>query len=434
MKITVKESTMVTPEKETPKTKLWCNNLDMVAPNVHTPSVLIYKPNGSTHFFDAKVMKEAISRTLVAFYPMAGRVKEDEHGRMYIDCQGQGVLFVEAESEGVLDDLGDFAPTLEFNKLIPMLDYSLPSDSIPIFVLQVTQFTCGGVVLGVGVQHYGADGTSALHFFNSCADMARGLDIAIPPFLDRTILCARDPPQPAFEHVEYQPAPPFISPIKSTSDETIKIYKLTRDQLNILKAKMRKACHDNTINYSRYEMLSGHIWKCMCKARGLSSDQESRLIIATCGRTRLQPPLPPGYFGNVIFTTAPVAMAGEIQSNHISYGAGVIHDALVKMNDDYLRSAIDYLELQPNLNIKKLLPEAQKLKCFNVKVTSWLTLPIHDADFGWGPPVFMGPGRSAMAEGKSILLPSPIKDGSLSIVIALREEHVELFTKLFYDI
>ncbi|XP_071711491.1 shikimate O-hydroxycinnamoyltransferase-like [Rutidosis leptorrhynchoides] len=429
MKITIRKSTMVKPAKETPKTRLWSSNLDMVAPNVHTPSVFIYRSNGSPNFFDAKVMKESLSRTLVAFYPMAGRVIEDEHGRIEIDCQGQGVLFVEAESKGVLEDLGDFAPTSDFNKLIPVVDYSLPTESNPILVLQVTHFKCGGVVLGVGMQHYAADGTTGVHFLNTWSDMARGLHIALPPFIDRTLLRARDPPQPAFKHVEYKPAPPLKSPLKSSSDEIVdKIYKLTRDQINMLKAKSK--ANGNTINYSTYEILSGHVWKCLCKVRGLFSDQESRVIIATSGQGRLQPPLPPGYFGNVIFTTTPIAKAGEIQSNPSSYAAGIIHDSLVKMNNMYLKSAIDYLELQPDL--KNLVPEAQKLKCFNLDITSWISLPIHDTDFGWGRPIFTGPGV-AVAEGVSIVLPSPIKDGSLSIVIALKSEHVEHFTKLMYD-
>ncbi|GJW82549.1 chloramphenicol acetyltransferase-like domain-containing protein, partial [Tanacetum coccineum] len=57
--------------------------------------------------------------------PVAGRLKEDEDGRIEIDCQGQGVLFVEVESDGVIDDFGDFAPRMECLELIPTVDYSL---------------------------------------------------------------------------------------------------------------------------------------------------------------------------------------------------------------------------------------------------------------------------------------------------------------------
>ncbi|GKB23328.1 chloramphenicol acetyltransferase-like domain-containing protein, partial [Tanacetum coccineum] len=56
---------------------------------------------------------------------VAGRLKEDEDDRIEIDCQGQGVLFVEAVSDGVIDDFGDFAPRMECLELIPTVDYSL---------------------------------------------------------------------------------------------------------------------------------------------------------------------------------------------------------------------------------------------------------------------------------------------------------------------
>ncbi|KAH0687387.1 hypothetical protein KY285_017949 [Solanum tuberosum] len=435
MKIEVKKSTMVQPATETPQLRLWNSNVDLVVPNFHTPSVYFYRPTGSPNFFDGKVLKEALSKALVPFYPMGGRLCRDEDGRIEIDCKGQGVLFVEAESDGVVDDFGDFAPTLELRRLIPAVDYSQGIESYALLVLQITHFKCGGVSLGVGMQHHAADGASGLHFINTWSDMARGLDITIPPFIDRTLLRARDPPQPQFPHVEYQPPPtlkateenaPNAEPVPETS---VSIFKLTRDQINTLKAKSKE--DGNTVNYSSYEMLAGHVWRSTCMARGLTQDQETKLYIATDGRARLRPSLPPGYFGNVIFTATPVAVAGDLQSKPIWYAASKIHDQLAIMDNDYLRSALDYLELQPDL--KALVRGAHTFKCPNLGITSWSRLPIHDADFGWGRPIFMGPGGIAY-EGLSFMLPSPINDGSQSVAISLQAEHMKLFEKFLYDI
>ncbi|XP_004235891.2 shikimate O-hydroxycinnamoyltransferase [Solanum lycopersicum] len=435
MKIEVKNSTMVQPATETPQLRLWNSNVDLVVPNFHTPSVYFYRPTGSPNFFDGKVVKEALSKALVPFYPMAGRLCRDEDGRIEIDCKGQGVLFVEAESDGVVDDFGDFAPTLELRRLIPAVDYSQGIESYALLVLQITHFKCGGVSLGVGMQHHAADGASGLHFINTWSDMARGLDLTIPPFIDRTLLRARDPPQPQFPHVEYQPPPTLKTteenvPNAETVPETsVSIFKLTRDQINTLKAKSKE--DGNTVNYSSYEMLAGHVWRSTCMARGLTQDQETKLYIATDGRARLRPSLPPGYFGNVIFTATPVAVAGDLQSKPIWYAASKIHDQLAIMDNDYLRSALDYLELQPDL--KALVRGAHTFKCPNLGITSWSRLPIHDADFGWGRPIFMGPGGIAY-EGLSFILPSPINDGSQSVAISLQAEHMKLFEKFLYDI
>ena len=138
MKITVQESTLVPPAEEAPQRRLWNASADLIHPNLHTTSVYFYRPDGSDNFFDTKVLKDALSRALVPFYPIAGRLKRDDGGRIEIDCNGEGVLFVEAESDGVVDDFGDFAPTLELRQLIPAVDYSLGISSYSLLVSQVS--------------------------------------------------------------------------------------------------------------------------------------------------------------------------------------------------------------------------------------------------------------------------------------------------------
>lgn len=137
MIIEVRESTMVKPATETPRRVLWNSNLDLVIPSIHTPSVYFYRPTGASNFFDPEIIKLGLSKALVPFYPMAGRLRRDDDGRIEIDCNGEGVLFVEAESNSVIDDFGDFAPTPELRRLIPPVDYSGGIASYPLLVLQV---------------------------------------------------------------------------------------------------------------------------------------------------------------------------------------------------------------------------------------------------------------------------------------------------------
>ncbi|KAL6012186.1 hypothetical protein ACLOJK_002664 [Asimina triloba] len=429
--VNVKESTMVRPAQETPKLYLWSSNVDLAVPRIHTPSVYFYRPNAAasstTSFFDPHVMKDALSKALVPFYPMAGRLCKDAKGRIEIDCNAAGVLFVEAESPAIVDDFGDFAPTLDYKQLIPIVDYTYHISSYPLLVLQVTYFKCGGVSLGVGMHHHVADGFSGLHFINHWSDVTRGLDLATPPFIDRTLLRARDPPTPKFQHVEYQPPPTMNKPQPEPGPLTASIFKITRDQLNILKTKYRD---DARPRYSSYMMLAGHVWRCVSKARELPDDQLTKLYIAIDGRARLRPPLPPGYFGNVFFISTPVVIAGNLMNNPPTAAAGHIHDALERMDDEYLRSALDYLELQPDLNMLIRGPDIFRLP--NLVFTSWARLPLYVADFGWGRPIFVGPGGIPL-EGWSCVLPSPIDDGSLSFGISLQADHMIKFQKYLYD-
>ncbi|CAN0862726.1 Shikimate O-hydroxycinnamoyltransferase [Linum grandiflorum] len=438
MMINVKESTLVQPKEETPIGGLWISDADLVVLRTHLLTVYFYRrPVEVADFFDPATLKQGLSKALVPFYPMAGRLALDQSGRIEINCNSQGVLFVVAESNSEVDDFGDFAPSLELRQLIPTVDYSAGISSYPLLVVQVTYFKCGGVSLGVGVQHQVSDGFSSLHFINTWSEMCRGLTLNIPPSIDRTHLCARDPPRPRFQHIEYQPSPPMQlkTPNLATAEAvTCRIFKLTKDKINALKTKSKSEqakTPSNTVSYSSYEVLAGHIWRCVSQARGLSGDQETKLYIATDGRSRLRPCLPQGYFGNVIFTTTPVALVGELLNRPTWLVAGRIHDALTRMDDEYLRSALDYLHVQPDLS--SLTKGAHTFKCPNLGITSWARLPVHDADFGWGRPVFMGPGAVPF-EGLSFLLPSPTNDGSMSLVISLLADHMKEFEKLISDL
>ncbi|KAI7737034.1 hypothetical protein M8C21_007534 [Ambrosia artemisiifolia] len=388
MKVVVIESTMVRPAEATQAKNLWLSSLDLMAPSIHAQQVYFYRPNGALNFFDTEVMKDALSKALVAFYPLGGRLKQGKDGRIEIDCQGQGALFVEAECDGILDDF------------------------------------CNSLQMWWSF----ANGTSAMHFTNMWSNICRGLDITSPPFMDRTLLRAHDPPQPVFNHIEYHQDQKVNSLGQVPLDETntvCKMFKVTRKQLNVLKAKSKE--DRNTIRYSTFEILASHVWKCVCKSRRLREDVGTKAYILTNGRARLQPQLPPGYFGNVNFITSAIATAGEIQSQPIWYAASKIHDALVTMNNDYLKSALDYLE--QHLDQKPIV----SYKYTNIRIVSWGRLGIHDADFGWGRPVFMGPLR-VRYEGMCFVLPSPIDDGSLSIIIRLEVEQMMLFSNLFYTI
>ncbi|KAK1407147.1 hypothetical protein QVD17_38758 [Tagetes erecta] len=127
----------------------------------------------------------------------------------------------------------------------------------------------------------------------------------------------------------------------------------------MLKAKSRE--EGSPINYTSFETFSGHVWKCVCRARKLPDDQETKLHFATNGRACLEPALPLGYFGNAIFTNNAIAIAGEIVS---------------------IKSKLTY-------------------KTPGLAITTWAWLPIHDVYFGWGLAIDM--------EGLCIVLPSPIK-------------------------
>jgi Transferase family len=53
----------------------------------------------------ANVIKEALAKALVFFYPLAGRIVEPEPGQPAIECSAHGVYFVEAKADCTLEDV-----------------------------------------------------------------------------------------------------------------------------------------------------------------------------------------------------------------------------------------------------------------------------------------------------------------------------------------
>ncbi|KAJ4844057.1 hypothetical protein Tsubulata_029248, partial [Turnera subulata] len=421
MKINIKESTIVCPAKETPQRRLCFSNLDLLQTRYHLPTVLLYEPNDSnnSNMFDAHVLKEALSKVLVPFYPAAGRLAKDENGRIEIDCNAKGVLFIEAETDSPTSDLGDFMPGPELCQLVPTVDDS-DITLYPLVLLQVTKFSCGGVCLGSAISHALVDGEGALNFINSWASLARGLSSCSPPYVDRTILRARDPPRPTFHHIEYDQPPTLNIPAPEPKPTSMTNLKITPEQLNTLRSKVNNANGTETYHYSTYQILTAHIWRCVTKARGLPGDQATKLSIATNGRSRLNPPLPPGYFGNVIFHAIPLALAGDLVSESLLHTVERIDRAIRKMDDNYLRSAMDRLEEIGDLTTITRGPNTCRNP--NLNVVNWTRLPFYEADFGWGKPLFLRPTRTF--EGTAYLYSSPANDRSFLLAICLEADHV----------
>lgn len=110
----------------------------MLVPTVHAPGVYFYRrPNDSSNFFEAGLLKEALSNVLVPFYPMAGRLGRDENGVIHIQCNGEGALLMVAETSCVIDHFREFESSLKLLNFVPNVDYSNDISSYPLLLAQV---------------------------------------------------------------------------------------------------------------------------------------------------------------------------------------------------------------------------------------------------------------------------------------------------------
>ncbi|XP_074279652.1 anthranilate N-benzoyltransferase protein 1-like isoform X2 [Silene latifolia] len=185
---------------------------------------------------------------------------------------------------------------------------------------------------------------------------------------------------------------------------------------------------------STYAIFAAHLWRCVTKARSLPYDQEVRLYIPVNGRSRLkEPSLPKGYFGNVLFRGVCIAKAGDIASQPLFCTTGIVQEAIARMDNEYLRSAIDYLAVNPGLSsLNPSLTWIQQERSPNLSINSWFGIPFEEADFGLGEPTWVRLGGVGY-EGQTLIMPSTNGDGSLSVSINLSMAHMNIFKNYIYD-
>ncbi|KAK6128227.1 hypothetical protein DH2020_038031 [Rehmannia glutinosa] len=118
----------------------------------------------------AKVIREALSKTLVYYYPYAGRLFEGPDYKLMVDCTEEGVVFVEADAVLSLNQPGDHTlqPPCRYPELL-LCDVVPPgSDGLmigwPLMFVQVTRFNCGGFALAIRFNHVMSDALGSIQF------------------------------------------------------------------------------------------------------------------------------------------------------------------------------------------------------------------------------------------------------------------------------
>ncbi|CAM8919146.1 unnamed protein product [Rhodiola kirilowii] len=411
--------TLIPPAEETDKGLYYLSNLDQnIAVIVRTIYCFRSETDGNERAVE--VIKDALAKVLVHYHPLAGRLTISPDGKLIVDCTGEGAVFVEAEADCSMDDIGDMTKPdpVKLGKLV----YDIPGAEnilqIPPLVVQVTKFKCGGFVLGLGMNHCMFDGLGAMEFVNSWGEMARGLSLKVPPFVDRSILKARTPPNIESAHREFEQIVD-ISDTKELYDESMlyRAFCFSPEKLELLK---KKATEDGKLTKcTTFEALSAFVWKARTESLRMKPDQETKLLFAVDGRARFVPPLPKGYFGNGIVLTNAMAKAGELLDNPLSFTVELVQKAVELVTDSYMRSAIDYFELtrkRPSLAATLL-------------ITTWSRLSFHTTDFGWGEPLFSGP--VALPEKEVSLFLSHGKERkSINVLLGLPASAMTQFEKL----
>ncbi|KAK9193163.1 hypothetical protein WN944_003860 [Citrus x changshan-huyou] len=282
------------------------------------------------------------------------------------------------------------------------------SEAKPLLGVQVTELV-DGIFIACTINHSVVDGTSFWHFFNSWSEISRGSDcISKLPVLERGFL----------SDSEYFPSRLPLWSIEPSGTHTPppnlrqRVFHFTKENIAKLKAKANAEI-GSTNKISSLQAILSHIWRSFTRNRSLDPDEEVHFMLGMGVRQRLQPPLPPEYFGNA------AQVLGEFASmkarDQLEQGLG---NVALKMNkfiaaytDEKIKNFLESWGKNPEILTWDSLPTKNNA-CF---VSSSPRFNFYGNDFGWGRPIAVrsGPANKA-AEGK-ITLFAGVEEGSVDV-------------------
>ncbi|KAJ8535436.1 hypothetical protein K7X08_023156 [Anisodus acutangulus] len=382
------------------------------------------------------LLKRSLSQTLTHFPPLAGRLLTDTDGYVYISCNDAGADFFHAAAThifirdviGPIDVPDHVKEFFAFDRTV-----SYQGHFKPLLAVQVTELA-DGVFIGCSVNHAVIDGTSLWNFFNTFAEVTRGVKRIKrqPDFSRDSVLIS----SAVLKIPSGGPKVTFSldAPLRE------RIFSFTRESILRLKDKtnnsnmggeidiaevMGKQSNDPlkmieaVTEISSFQSLCALLWRAVTRARKFHASKLTTFRMAVSCRPRLHPKLHPLYFGNAIQSIPTYASAGDILSHDLRWCAKQLNKNVKAHDNAMVRKYVEDWESDP--------------RCFPLgnfdgamlTMGSSPRFPMYDNDFGWGRPIAVRSGRANKFDGKISAFPGRKVGGSVDLEVVLAPETMD---------
>ncbi|CAA7396440.1 unnamed protein product [Spirodela intermedia] len=432
LRVSILRSSILRPPENVERRLIFLSNIDQQL-DFNVETIHFFLPN--LEFPPdavAKRLESAMEELLASSYDfLAGRLSWDEsEARWELDCNGAGVGFVEAASELTLAELGDLElPNPVLSQLAAGKADAMDIEDRPLFVIRLTAFKCGAFAMGISNSHATFDGVGFRTFMENLAALAAAKPLALPPCNDRRLLAARSPPRVVFPHPELfklkevqlgTEQPPTLM---ETSPESIgfKCFRLSTEQISALKSRAR-ADGSPPSAATGFNVVAAHLWRCKALAGGdVDPDKTSTVLYAVDIRERLRPPLPRSFAGNAVLSAYGGMTHRELREEPFGRVVEVVREGSARMDEDYVRSAIDWGQLY------KGFPRG------DVLISSWWRLGLDEVEFSWGKALCCVPLPDPHRD-IAVLFPASGGAGQgMRALVPLPAGAIPRFERLFYD-
>lgn len=142
--VTRQQPELITPAFPTPHEYKPLSDIDdQQSLRFQIPIIQFFHKNEVKKMDPVKVIRDALAKTLVYYYPFAGRLREVAGRKLTVECTGEGVMFIEGDADVELEHFGD--PVQPPFPCIEELLFDVPHSSgivnCPLLLFQVIYFT-----------------------------------------------------------------------------------------------------------------------------------------------------------------------------------------------------------------------------------------------------------------------------------------------------
>ncbi|KAL8214429.1 hypothetical protein R6Q57_003878 [Mikania cordata] len=404
-----REPELIGPAKPTPRELKPLSDIDdQEGLRGHIPVINIYRGDSKMRNKNpATIIRDALAKVLVFYYPFAGRLKEGPGRKLMVDCSGEGVLFIEAEADVTLmqfrDALHSPFPCLE------ELLYDVPGSSgildSPLLLIQVTRMLCGGFIFAIRLNHTISDAQGLVQFLTALSEIAQGATTpSTLPVWRRELLFARDPPHVTCTHHEYDELAETNKDNMFASDNmTQKTFFFGSSEVSAL----RRLVPINLKNCSTFEVIIASIWRCRTIALQLDPEDETRMACLVSAKSKLKSIFPKGYYGNTFVYPAAISTVGDLCNKPLGHAIGLLRKTKESVTEEYMRSFVDLTVIKG----RPLFTFARSYFVSDVTRAGFDVL-----DFGWGKPAYGGPAEGGTSFS-SFYIPFKNHKGESGIMI-----------------
>ncbi|CAL4950328.1 unnamed protein product [Urochloa decumbens] len=408
LKVQMTSRSYVRPAADTPSGSLELSAIDLDVGLRHmVRSLHVFRPRphhaggqeeGDQHSSPspARVIREALGKALVDYYPFAGRLVDGAGGpaTARVECTGEGAWFVEAVAGCTLED----AAYLDRHPLAIPAEDLLP-DAAP----------------ALPAAHTLTDGLGAGQFINAVADYALGL-----PEPRVTPIWARDHliPNPR-NKLNFAPAPdpPAFRPFRYLTVD------LSLDGLNRVKAQFHAATGRRC---STFDVAVAKVWQSTDTVAAAARHVSARHALHL--RQRAPPPAQGrrrrrhGVLRQLLLLGhAGGRGRGAVECADVAGVVAMVQDAKARLAEQFARWAAGE-------GVEKEDPYALWWRHEPLFVSDWRRLGFLEADYGWGAPLHVSPLAALLFMPVALLSAPPApREGVRITTQCVEEEHMPAF-------